>query len=832
MSKRLNGILLMIMVLTMFLGANNFVFANDSGENGDTGDDEGTVSIKNCEAIPIRSTGGIIHEDHDFNLEITVLNGTSKDITLSKIEFSENNSFSPEKDNEQVLNKKIEAGGEETVSFLFSYIGLEYTELVITLTYTDEDGEHTLPTYTKYINNIQPKDPTGGSGSSDPSKYKPVLAIYSAAIPEGKSGGVLNIPLTITNYTDYEARRVRITPLFADIQDNPFVIDRMMVYEEVARINKQKPVNINLQFTIDKFAKTGTYTIPLKITYKNIYGVDFEETIEVFVKITNTNVPAQLAVIKASSNPSVIMPEQEFTVAFDLWNTGTLTAENVTVDIENAGEFHVLNNITKQYFFELKGLRNIEVTYQLKSKKDMETGTYPITILLSHKEAAAPEKYTMYVYVEGEEEDEEQKEDVDIVTENITTPKETVLAGQPFTVSMDVKNTGTTAAENVKITVESDDKILPQSLNVMIIKNIEAGESVPVAFSFIAGKECESRSYPIKAVIEYQNGEESVKKEQYMGVLVECTEEKTTLNTIPKIIISEYSTEPGMVNAGENFTLNMKFLNTSKLKSVQNMKITLVVDESSEETGSVFTPVQSSNTFYIDNLEPGESSEKEMIMYTIPDAKAKTYVVKALFEYEYEEQDQIKQFNMQDVFGIPVVQPAKLETTDVIVSEPAFVGEPVYLTAEFYNMGKVTLSNLMIKAEGDFDTKESNYFVGNFEMGRSDYYEAPVTPLMPGELHGVLVFTFEDAAGQSHRIEREFTINAMESMPVMNPDFPGGGMMPGMNGEFPGMDGPQKSGFPVVPVAIGGGVVVLIVVLIIILKKRKKKKEMMFDEDI
>jgi hypothetical protein len=380
--------------------------------------------------------------------------------------------------------------------------------------------------------------------------------------------------------------------------------------------------------------------------------------------------------------------------------------------------------------------------------------------------------------------------------------------------------------------VETDDKILPQSLNVMIINKIEAGESVPVAFSFITGKDSESRSYPIKAVIEYKNGDESVKKEQYMGVLVESTEQKTTLNTVPKIIISEYSTEPGMVNAGENFTLKMKFLNTSKLKSVQNMKITLVVDEGSEETGSVFTPVQSSNTFYIDNLEPGEFSEKEMVMYTIPDAKAKTYVVKALFEYEYEEQDQIKQFNMQDVFGIPVVQPAKLETTDVIVSEPAFVGEPVYLTAEFYNMGKVTLSNLMIKAEGDFDTKESNYFVGNFEMGRSDYYEAPVTPLMPGELHGVLVFTFEDAAGQSHRIEREFTINAMESMPVMNPDFPGGGMMPGMNGEFPGMDGPQKSGFPVVPVAIGGGVVVLIVVLIIILKKRKKKKEMMFDEDI
>ena len=66
----------------------------------------------------------------------------------------------------------------------------------------------------------------------------------------------------------------------------------------------------------------------------------------------------------------------------------------------------------------------------------------------------------------------------------------------------------------------------------------------------------------------------------------------------------------------------------------------------------------------------------------------------------------------------------------------------------------------------------------------------------------------------------------------MNPDFPGGGMMPGMNGGFQ-YGRSAKISFPVVPVAIGGGVVVLIVVLlIIILKKRKKKKEMMFDEDI
>ena len=86
MSKRLNGILLIILVLTMLLGANNFVFAEDSGENGDTGDEEGIIEISGV-ATPIRTSGDIIHEGHEFKLKIIVRNGTKNTITLSKIEF-------------------------------------------------------------------------------------------------------------------------------------------------------------------------------------------------------------------------------------------------------------------------------------------------------------------------------------------------------------------------------------------------------------------------------------------------------------------------------------------------------------------------------------------------------------------------------------------------------------------------------------------------------------------------------------------------------------------------------------------------------------------------
>lgn len=818
--------MVLMMMVPMVFG-NNVVFAAS-----------GDVYISASSA----NGGNDIDEGDDFDLYLEIQNDSGADIENVWVSFGAGASFQPsESGRDKPFSESITAGDSDNNTFRLFYTGGNDKNLPIAITYDDANGDSQTVNTSIYIRNADPEEDRPDPGPSTPvdtQKYKPVLELGSASIPQGKAGETLIIPLTITNPTNYEAKEIKITPDFS-ATDNPFSIEQMIVYQTIESLKSKKTATVEFQLRIDKYAEKKTYTLPLKIEYKNVYKDSFTEEKVIYINITNTNLPPQLVVREAKSSLPEIPEEENFTVTFDVWNMGTIEAKNVTVDLKPNENFYFLDNLTKNYLFEMKGIQHHEITYSLRPKKDLPTGTYGITILLQHDGVQAPTEYTMYVTVQDneEEEEEEEKDDIDIVTDNIITPQESILVEQPFTVSLDVKNQGTTEAESVKITVEGGEKILPQSLNVININDMKPGDSIPLAFSFVAAKDSESKSYPIKVVIEYKNNDEAVKKEQYMGVLIENPEEDededTTLNTIPKIIISEYSMDPVMVNAGENFTLQMKFLNTNKLKAVQNLKITLVVNESSEETGSVFTPVQSSNTFYIDYLAPGETSEKEMMMYTIPDAKAKTYVVKAVFEYEYEEQEQLKTNNMEDLFGIPVVQPAKLETTDVIVSEPAFVGEPVYISSEFYNMGKVTLSNLMVKVEGDFDTKESNYFVGNFDMGMSDYYEAAITPFNMGETKGLLVYTFEDAAGQEHRIEKEFTVNAMEAAPVMNPDFPGmdpGNMDPGMMD--PGMMGPEGSKFPVLPVAIGGGVVVLIVVFIIIRKRRKRKKELMLDEDI
>lgn len=831
MSKRVFGILIsLVMVMMVFAG--NTAYAAD----GD----------KPVDIIGVSANGGQqIRIGDEFELLLRLKNNTDgiiKDVTVT---FSGSASVRPI---DSILIKQFasEVGSGQTTEqvFHFFHTGETGTELPMVITYKDKNGNTRTENDSVWISNLS-QDINSGTGDSGV-KFKPILVIGDKAIPEGSAGNKITIPLTVTNVSSYEAKRITIKP---QLPENVFVINQMIVDSKIESIPAKKAENVVLQFEIDKNAVANTYKVPLKITYTNVYGnQDITEEVEIYIKVLNNNLPPQLVVKEATPSLQKIPEEQDFTVTFNAWNMGTLDAKNVTVELKADNErFYVLDNLTKRYFSELKGQQSEELTYSLRTRKDLVSGTYEITVSLMHDGATAVE-YPMYVNVLGTKDDdkekEEEKDDINIITENVNAPEGVVLVEQPFTASFNVKNTGTTVAKTVKVTIDGGDKILPRSLNVLTLTDINPGESVPVAFSFIATKDCDSRTYPIKASVEYTNNEETFHKDQYIGVSIqnpekdkekekEEEEEDTTRNTVPKIIISEYSTDPVMVSAGENFTLRMKFLNTNKVKAVENMKITLVVNEGSEKTGSVFSPVQSSNTFYIAHLNPGETAVKEMMMYTIPDAQAKTYVVKASFEYEYEEKDQLKTNTMDDLFGIPVVQPAKLETSDVFVSEPAIIGEPVYLSSEFYNMGKVTLSNLMVKVEGDFDTKESNYFVGNFEMGMSDFYEAPITPLMPGETKGLLVFTFEDSAGKEHRIEKEFTVNAMESSPAMNPGFPmdpNFPMDPGMMD--PGMEGMKGPRLPIIPIAIGAGVVILFIVFMIIRKRRKKRKEMMLDENI
>ncbi|MBZ2174952.1 hypothetical protein K8M07_06770 [Schnuerera sp. xch1] len=384
-------------------------------------------------------------------------------------------------------------------------------------------------------------------------------------------------------------------------------------------------------------------------------------------------------------------------------------------------------------------------------------------------------------------------------------------------------NSGELDANNILVKTESTNpSMVPKSASIIKLNSIAAGETKSLQFVFTPTDEAETMNYPINITVEYQdelnqNSENKYALTQYIGAYVD--NEENNANGKPKLIIDKYNFEPNIVKAGENFDMNLSFYNTNSQQSTKNIKIFLTANETtdpeSNTSGSnVFTPVNSSNTFYIDNIPPKGRVEKNITMFTVPDAEAKTYTVTANFEYENNEGEE---FTATELIGVPVVQQSELELGKISLPPEAYIGQPAPVFIEFYNTGKVALYNMMVKLEGDFQTENGSFYVGNFDIGKSEYFEGMIIPNETGELTGSLVFTYEDSSGETIEKKDDFTLNVMEQPPMEQ-----------LPGDMPPME-EQDSSIIKRPVF---WIVVILVLAIggFVFYKKRKKKGMALDE--
>lgn len=221
----------------------------------------------------------------------------------------------------------------------------------------------------------------------------------------------------------------------------------------------------------------------------------------------------------------------------------------------------------------------------------------------------------------------------------------------------------------------------------------------------------------------------------------------------PKLIISNYKLSPEMPKAGDEFQMDLTFYNTNDKKSVRNIKITLNGQEQSQTatgvqtSGSVFSPVNSSNTFYIPVISAKKTVGKTIKLKTVPNAQAQNYTISVQFEYEDYNGNE---FTATEIIGVPVVQKSEILFSDVKIPE-ATADLPIPIELEFYNTGKDMLSTFMITIEGEgFEKLSSRYFVGNFQPGSSDRFTGEIIAKKSGKISGNVVVTYEDSTGEKH----------------------------------------------------------------------------------
>lgn len=642
-----------------------------------------------------------------------------------------------------------------------------------------------------------------GEGGYEPDiteEYSPQLVVEDSLVPVAKAGQDYSFNFRIKNVGD-PVDSLTVSPEFSG-EASPFYSKGGGQTQSIDRVSSSGQ-DVRMTFGVTDHAKEGVYPIKLNFNYrytKSISGSrrpvyasgDFSHTVN--VRVVNENKGPQLFVMETSTSPDELTPGSTAKLRIGFQNKGSIVAKDLAISLEglNASEgFYIDKGSDKTFVDKVLGNDQANISYNIRSSKSIAPGGHELIVKFKYKFGDEMVEDSQKIYLNiGAKNGKNAK----LAIEGLNFPTGPIKPGASYPLSFNLRNKGELDARNIIVKLDAGEGVVPTSQNIKKINSLAPGKGQTMSFSFSPSPDAQTRNYPINITVEYEdqvnkNSENKYVITDFAGIYAynppkpepKPKEPKPPKEPAPehkpKLIIDKYSFSPQLVQAGENFTMNLSFYNTNGDKAVKNIKIFLTSDEKTEEdTGgggnSVFTPVETSNTFYIENIPPKGRVEKSIKMFTVPDAKAKTYTIVANFEYE---DSKAKEFTATELIGVPVVQKSRLDIGQVNIQDEFYQGEPGSVNLEFYNTGKVTLYNLMVRVEGKFQKENGTQFVGNFEPGNSETFDATIIPDQLGDLEGEIVFTYEDSTGQPIEHREKFSGRVVEGMMEeddMGEDFP------------------------------------------------------------
>lgn len=626
---------------------------------------------------------------------------------------------------------------------------------------------------------------------------------------------------------------------------------------------------IKVPVIVAEGAKSGMKDVTFTITGSDKYGNAIDPLSEtLFVTIGGSAVVTDPAApnitITTKQNYKTLKPGTEEVVKLKLTNSGNSTASKVKVAALTG--FGVGDGLTKNFTTpslevgDIAAGKTVTVEFPFTVTNSFSKGIHELSFEASYQDSDKVQ-YTsdvMTMYVEHYLTDSAPDDDTVrtyIQISNVKQSPSIPMAGDKVTITFDVKNKG-----NAKITdlhfygtglssagfepVSSEPYQNEGSLDVnakkTVTMNFRAGEDIPKGVNSLAiGYDFLDANY------EAHNGSTTV----YILNVSNSKFDDIDVGR-PKIIVSDYTTDPDEIKAGSVFDFSYTLKNTHQTKAAKNIKITLSQDE------GVFAPAEGTNIFYIEKMEPGEESVLSIPLKTKGDTATGDYAVKLMLEYEYDDMSAIDKEHggvaEENIIKIHAVENYRPEIENIYIDSymGIYVGQPVDLSFEFYNMGKSTLGNVYITIEGDFELANNSAmsYVGAVQGYGQEFLNPQIVPLVAGEAFGTVTIHFEDSNGDEQTKSAEFSA-FVEDMaggfeewdPSFDPEWD-----PSFDPEWdPSMEGEEGDGtgfFASIPwwgyviagVVVVGGAAVLTIVLVKKSKKRKlaKEEEEEDDEDI
>ena len=290
--------------------------------------------------------------------------------------------------------------------------------------------------------------------------------------------------------------------------------------------------------------------------------------------------------------------------------------------------------------------------------------------------------------------------------------------------------------------------------------------------------------------------------------------------SMPRLIVTGFTTEPKEVFSGEHFTLNLSIENTSKETTVKNLQFDLTATVEGSQTQpsyAAFLPSSGSNSFYIDSISPGGETDLSMEFEAKSGLEQRPYVMSITMKYEDE---LANAYDSTASVTIPVKQISKFDISTP-TCEPAIIdiGEQSDLIFSIYNTGKTTLYNVQVTIN-DKTVQQALAYVGNLAPGATGNVDVMLTGTEYSESETAMipvVISYEDETGVVSQETRNVALAVQQSM---TEDLGGMEEMPVEESGF------TLKGWQIALIGVGVlGVLIAIIAGIKALIKKKKLRE-------
>ncbi|MCL2391763.1 MAG: hypothetical protein FWC66_04025 [Oscillospiraceae bacterium] len=684
----------------------------------------------------------------------------------------------------------------------------------------------------------------------NPVPRRPLIQVTTPLWVEMEAGTRRTLYFTIRNMGADGATSVVTTADFSDARGITGVF--MDAHHSIASLNARAERTFSFQITVNESVQEGFYGITFNHEFLNARNERIRSESHVTIRVT-TDRGGSVYLRDFASTPSRVTPGDDFYITAMIRNDSTTAITEVAMSISDgmtSDGIFLRDSTSVVRIPTIAAGQSERVSIGFTSAQRARSGAYPLGWVLSFTDARGERQSQQETFFVSLAAGADQNEAADVVVTNISRPSGAMRVGQEFEMTLTLQNNGAHVARNIRVDAVADAEraIVPRSTSRMLVSRLDPGAESQLTFRFAPTELGTTRSYDIGFTVTYETGIENtdgsrdtVTFTQFQGVNVfnpddndDDDNDPVRIST-PRIIVSDYRSDPLIVQAGQEFDLELSFLNTSSNRVVRNIRVTLTVEDEvtagTERRGSVFIPVGRSSTFFIDNINPRDEVTEHIRFFTLPDASPRNYIINVNFEYEDQDNNP---FEARESIGINVKQVTRLDTSEIHIPTSASTWQPMFFSFELYNTGRVTLSNLMIRVEGNFQINQSSTFFGSLNPGAMDFFENTITPMEPGMQELAIIITFEDDTGELIEQRREFMVDVFEM------DFGGGMEMRPPFGDEDYVWDPELGMF--VPASQGlnlwliGSIAAIVlisagIVTFVAIRIKKKSKEMVdFDE--